>query len=138
MFSTGNGNLGLDRGRQEMAVTQELESLENKMQAFCLSVCPQSPKCQCQLQLHWGNVAFRVGDGNGNPLQYSCLENPEDRGAWWAAVHGVAKSQTLLKQLSSSSNHLQSKGRCTHAPLYSAEPAQPDSFSLLWVPPVTF
>ena len=32
--------------------------------------------------------------GNGNPLQYSCLENPMDRGAWWAAVHGVAKSQT--------------------------------------------
>ena len=32
--------------------------------------------------------------GNGNPLQYSCLENPTDRGAWWATVHGVAKSQT--------------------------------------------
>ena len=36
------------------------------------------------------------GEGNGNPLQYSCLENYMDRGAWWAAVHGVAKSQTLL------------------------------------------
>ena len=36
------------------------------------------------------------GGGNGNPLQYSCLENPMDRGAWWATVHGVAKSQTLL------------------------------------------
>ena len=34
------------------------------------------------------------GEGNGNPLQYYCLENPMDRGAWWAAVHGVAKSQT--------------------------------------------
>jgi len=34
------------------------------------------------------------GEGNGNPLQYSCLENPMDRGAWWAAVHGVARSQT--------------------------------------------
>ena len=39
------------------------------------------------------------GEGNGNPLQYSCLENPMDRGAWWAAVHGVTKSQTQLKQL---------------------------------------
>ena len=39
-------------------------------------------------------------DGNGNPLQYSCLENPMDRGAWWAIVHGVAKSWTQLKQLS--------------------------------------
>ena len=36
------------------------------------------------------------GEGNGNPLQYSCLENPMDRGAWWAAVHRVAKSQTQL------------------------------------------
>ena len=34
------------------------------------------------------------GEGNGNPLQYSCLENSMDRGAWWAIVHGVAKSQT--------------------------------------------
>ena len=34
------------------------------------------------------------GEGNGNPLQYSCLENPMDRGAWWATVHGVAKNQT--------------------------------------------
>ena len=34
------------------------------------------------------------GEGNGNPLQYSCLENSMDRGAWWAAIHGVAKSQT--------------------------------------------
>ena len=37
-----------------------------------------------------------LGEGNGTPLQYSCLENPMDRGAWWAAVHGVAKSQTRL------------------------------------------
>ena len=44
------------------------------------------------------------GEGNGNPLQCSCLENPRDRGAWWAAVYGVAQSQTQLKQLSSSSN----------------------------------
>ena len=36
------------------------------------------------------------GEGNGNPLQYSCLENPMDRGAWWAVVHGVAKSRTRL------------------------------------------
>ena len=35
-------------------------------------------------------------EGNGNPLQYSCLENPMDKGAWWATVHGVAKSQTVI------------------------------------------
>ena len=40
------------------------------------------------------------GEGNGYPLQYSCMENPMDRGAWRATVHGVAKSQTRLKQLS--------------------------------------
>ena len=44
-----------------------------------------------------------IGEGNGNPLQYSCLENLRDRGAWWAAVYGVSQSQTQLKQLSSSS-----------------------------------
>ena len=37
-----------------------------------------------------------IGEGNGNPLQCSCLENPRDEGAWWAAVHGVAQSQTRL------------------------------------------
>ena len=40
------------------------------------------------------------GEGNGNPLQYSCLENPVDKGAWWAAIHVVAQSRTGLKQLS--------------------------------------
>src|SRR5574341_1045368 len=45
-----------------------------------------------------------IGEGNGNPLQCSCLENPRDGGAWWAAISGVAQSRTRLKQLSSSSN----------------------------------
>ena len=40
-----------------------------------------------------------LGEGNGTPLQYSCLENPMDGEAWWAAVHGVAKSQTQLSDL---------------------------------------
>ena len=44
------------------------------------------------------------GEGNGNPLQCSCLENPRDKGAWWAAVYGVTQSRTQLKQLSSSSS----------------------------------
>ena len=41
-----------------------------------------------------------IGGGNGNPLQCSCLENPRDGGAWWAAVYGVAQSRTRLKRLS--------------------------------------
>ena len=44
-----------------------------------------------------------IGEGNGNSLQDSCLENPRDRGAWWAAIYGVAHSCTRLKRLSSSS-----------------------------------
>ena len=47
-----------------------------------------------------------TGEGNGNPLQCSCLENPRDGGASWAAVHGIAQSWTRLKPLSSSSSHL--------------------------------
>ena len=50
------------------------------------------------------NLNNILGEGNGNPLQCSCLENPRDGGAWWAAVYGVAQSQTSLKQLSSSSS----------------------------------
>ena len=49
-------------------------------------------------------VETKCGEGNGKPLQYSCLENPMDGGAWWAAVHGVARSRTRLKWLSSSSS----------------------------------
>ena len=41
-------------------------------------------------------LKYRIGEGNGTPLQYSCQENPMDGGAWWAAVHGVAKSRTRL------------------------------------------
>ena len=47
-----------------------------------------------------------IGEGNGNPLQCSCLENPRDGGPWWAAVYGVAQSRTRLKWLSSSSGIL--------------------------------
>ena len=47
--------------------------------------------------LGWG---ISPGGGHGNPLQYSCLENPMDRGDWWAIVHAVAKSWTRLKRLS--------------------------------------
>ena len=47
-----------------------------------------------------------IEEGNGTPLQYSCLENPMDGGAWWPSVHGVARSQTRLKRLSSSSSRL--------------------------------
>ena len=54
--------------------------------------------------LHFQFSLSCIGEGNGNPLQCSCLENPRDGGAWWAAVHGVAQSWTRLKWLSISSS----------------------------------
>ena len=53
---------------------------------------------------------FITGEGNGNPLQYSCLENPMDRGAWWAMVHGVAESQTRLRWLSTHAHKTRQTG----------------------------
>ena len=52
----------------------------------------------------WATSLSCIGEGNGNPLQCSCLENPRDRGAWWAAVYGVSQSRTRLTRLSSSSS----------------------------------
>ena len=52
-----------------------------------------------RFQWGWENILCSLditGEGNGTPLQYSCLENPMDEGAWWAAAHGVAKSRTRL------------------------------------------
>ena len=54
--------------------------------------------------LHFHFSLSCIGEGNDNPLQCSCLENPRDGGAWWAAIYGVAQSQTPLKWLSSSSS----------------------------------
>ena len=56
------------------------------------------------------------GEGNGSPLQYSCLENPMDGGAWWAAVHGVAKSRTRLSDLTFTFHfHALEKEMATHS-----------------------
>ena len=55
-------------------------------------------------RLHFHFSLSCIGEGNGNPLQCSCLENRRDGGAWWAAVYGVTQSQTQLKRLSSSSS----------------------------------
>ena len=55
-------------------------------------------------RLHFHFLLSCIEEGNGNPLQCSCLENPGDRGAWWAAVYGVAQSRPRLKRLGSSSS----------------------------------
>ena len=48
-------------------------------------------------RLHFHFSLSCIGEGNGNPLQCSCLDSPRDRGAWWAVVYGVARSRTRLK-----------------------------------------
>ena len=75
----------------------------------------------------WFHFHFSLsctGEGNGNPLQCSCLENPRDRGAWWAAVYGVAQSWTRLKRLSSSSRQLIFPSPHSQ---YSSHPPRPPS-----------
>ena len=63
-------------------------------------------------QLHFHFSLSCIEEGNGNPLQCSCLENPRDGGAWWAAVYGVAPSRTRLKRLSRSSSSSSSTPLC--------------------------
>ena len=63
--------------------------------------CEESDKTE---RVHFHFPLSSIGEGNGNPLQCSCLENPRDVGAWWAAVCGVTQSRTRLKRLSSSSS----------------------------------
>ena len=71
----------------------------------CRSLVGCSPWGREQLS-HFPFSLSYIGEGNGNPLQCSCLDNPRDGGAWWAAVCGVAQSRTQLKRLSSSSSSI--------------------------------
>ena len=62
------------------------------------------------------SVPYNLGEGNGTPLQYSCMENPMDGGAWWATVHGVAESQTGLSDFSFTFHlHALEKEMATHS-----------------------
>ena len=64
-------------------------------------------------RLHFHFSLSCIGEGNGNPLQYSCLVNPRDGGAWWAAVYGVAQSRTRLTWLSSHGIEWEAQNLCT-------------------------
>ena len=64
----------------------------------------------------WMDLDIIIGEANGTPLQYSCLENPMDGGAWWAAVHGVARSQTRLSDFTFNFHfHALEKEMATHS-----------------------
>ena len=67
-------------------------------------------------RLHFDFSLSGIGEGYGNPLKYSCLENPMDREAWWAAVHGVARSQTRLSDFTFTFHfHALEKELATHS-----------------------
>ena len=72
--------------------------------------------CGSQTLEHSGCGSQALGEGDGNPLQYSCLENPMDGGAWWAAVHGVARSWTRLSDFTLTFHfHALEKEMLTHS-----------------------
>ena len=75
------------------------------------------------------------GEGNGNPLQHSCLGNPMDRGAWWATVHGVTKSQKQLKQLRWGYTHIITHTHSAHRhPHTQSFPHNPPTFTCAVIP----
>ena len=88
-------------------IWNELESWKVSI-SRCLVSWPQIKKVvllECRLLLfcatttnHFSIRLWHAGEGNGTPLQYSCLENPVDRGAWWAAVHGVTQKKKIIKK----------------------------------------
>ena len=73
-------------------------------------------------RLHFHFSLSCIGEGNGNPLQCSCLENPRDGGAWWAAIYGVTQSQTRLKWLSSRSLEVTASRKFSWLPYLGYEP----------------
>ena len=115
-------NQSVKKFRQKPLLYVVLNHIESYMVCVCMCICVmvicagpwiilgfpggtsgKKPACQCR-RYKRGRFEAWVGniprEGNGNPLQYSCLENPMDGGAWWATVHGVTQSWTRLKWLS--------------------------------------
>ena len=74
------------------------------------------PPISFHMDREFGVGKCKLGEGTGNPLQYSCLKTPMDRGAWWDAVHGVAKSQTRLSNFTFTFHfHALEKEMATHS-----------------------
>ena len=92
-------------GRRQWQPTPLLSPGKSHGQRSLVGCGPWGPtESDTTEQLHFQFSLSCLGEGNGNPLQCSCLENPRDRGAWWAAISGVVLSRTRLKRLSSSSS----------------------------------
>ena len=91
---------------------------QRSLVGFSIWGCKESDTTE---RLHFYFSLSCIGEGNGNPLQWSCLENPRDGGAWWAAVYRVAQSRTQLKWLSSSSSITNIRIQIADSLCYTAE-----------------
>ena len=99
------GGLGLASWRRQWHPTPVLLPGKSHGQRNLVGCSPRGRwESDMTERLHFHFSLSCIGEGNGNPLQCSCLENTRDRGAWWAAIDGVTQSRTRLKRLSSSSS----------------------------------
>ena len=93
-----------------MSLVEKAMATHSSTLAWQIPWMKESGRLQSMVSLgvghDWTTSLLCLGEGNGNPLQCSCLENPRDEGAWWAAIYGVAQSQTRLKLLSSGSSSM--------------------------------
>ena len=78
-----------------MAPPSNFKNSKGESFSYGISLIPPSASFFLKINFYWSVVALH-GEGDGTQLQYSCLENPTDRGAWWAAVHRIAEGQTQL------------------------------------------
>ena len=91
---------GIFRGHWKLAVTDAIDTVCSNLASQVVLVVKDLPANAGDVR-DVGSIlgsGRSAGGGNGNPLQYSCLENPMDRGTWWVTVHGVTKSWTRLKR----------------------------------------
>ena len=107
---TDSMNMGLERLRQLVMDGEAWCAAIHGVAKSRTRLCHWTDWLTERNRLHFHFSLSCIGERNGNPFQHSCLENPRDRGAWWAAIYGVAQSQTWLERLSSSSRETESIG----------------------------